>query len=50
MRRVRLPIVMSARITAALMLGLHIFHGSVEAAEGGGSHNLPGVVGDIALA
>ncbi len=39
-----------AATIAASMLGLHIFHGPVEAAEGGGSHYLPGTVGDIALA
>ena len=35
---------------AATMLGIHIFPGPVEAAEGGGSHYLPGTMGDIFLA
>ncbi len=39
-----------AATIAASMLGLHIFHGPVEAAEGGGSHYLPGTAGDILLA
>lgn len=39
-----------AATVAALMLGLHFFHGPVEAAEGGGSHYLPGTAGDILLA
>ena len=39
-----------AATIAASMLGIHILHGTVEAAEGGGSHYLPGTAGDIALA
>ncbi len=39
-----------AATIAASMLGLYIFHGSVEAAEGGSSLYIPGGTGDVLIA